>query len=211
MHRSVSLTAGTCASLLLATAAMAAPAEAPARVEITASVGQLAGGEFEDPNDGSDRDVEDDTDFKLFLNVNADSPARQYEVFYGKQSTTVDGAVPLDMDIQYLHFGGIVNFTDVQPVVPFFGLTVGATRLSPDASGLDDETKLSFSVGTGVKYKFTKNIGLRFDVRAFVTLLDTDGSLFCVSTPATGGACAISASSDTFIQYGAGLGLIGAF
>ena len=180
------------------------------RFEVTPYVGQLTGGEFEDPADGSDRDVDGDVDFKLFLNINAGSPERQYEILYANQGTEVKGAVPIDMSIQYLHFGGIVNFTDVQPVVPYFGMTIGATQFSPDASGLDDETKFSASVGAGLKYKFTKNIGLRFDVRAFVTLLDADGDLFCVSGP-EGAGCAIAASGDTFIQYGAGLGLIAAF
>lgn len=197
--------------LLLGTtaAAQTAPVD-DTRYEITAAVGLLAGGEFEDPTNGSDRDVENDTDFKLFFNANAGGRDRQYEVFYARQATTVEGTVPLDMDIQYLHFGGIVNFIDVGRVVPFFGITVGATHFSPDASGLDDETKFSTSVGTGLKYKFTKNVGLRLDVRAFVTLLDTDGSLFCVSGPA-GAGCAIAAAGDTFVQYGAGLGLIAAF
>jgi hypothetical protein len=205
-------TIGGCAGLLLTSAALAAPAaEAPTRFEVTPYVGQLTGGEFEDPNDQSERDVDGDTDFKLFFNINADSPARQYEILYANQGTQVKGAVPIDMDIQYLHFGGIVNFTDVQPVVPYFGITIGATQFSPDASGLDDETKFSASIGTGLKYKFTRNIGLRFDVRAFVTLLETDGSMFCVSNPTVGAGCAITATSDTFIQYGAGLGLIAAF
>jgi len=191
---------------LLATSAMAAETH----FELTPYIGQLAGGEFEDPNDGTDRDVDADTDFKLFFNANAGGPDRQYEVLYANQGTRVKGAVPIDMDIQYLQFGGIVNFTDVQPVVPYFGMTIGATNFSPDASGLDDETKFSASIGGGLKYKFTDHIGLRFDVRAFVTLLDTDGNLFCVSGPA-GAGCAIAASGSTFVQYGAGLGLIAAF
>ena len=204
-------TLGGCIGLLLAPAAVAArEPEKGRRFEVTPYVGQLTGGEFEDPADGSDRDVDGDVDFKLFLNINAGSPERQYEILYANQGTEVKGAVPIDMSIQYLHFGGIVNFTDVQPVVPYFGMTIGATQFSPDASGLDDETKFSASVGAGLKYKFTKNIGLRFDVRAFVTLLDADGDLFCVSGP-EGAGCAIAASGDTFIQYGAGLGLIAAF
>jgi Outer membrane protein beta-barrel domain len=202
---------GGCAGLLMAAATLAAPAEKPPQFELTPYVGQLAGGEFENPNDQSERDVDSDTDFKLFLNINADSPSRQYEILYANQGTQVEGAVPIDMDIQYLHFGGIVNFTDVEPVTPYFGITIGATHFSPDATGLDDETKFSASIGTGLKYKFTRNIGLRFDVRAFVTLLDTDGSIFCVSNPSVGSGCAIAASGDTFIQYGAGLGLIAAF
>ncbi|HEY6643827.1 outer membrane beta-barrel protein [Povalibacter sp.] len=202
---------GVCIGLSLASTALAAESQKPPNFEITPYVGQLTGGEFKDTTDGSDRDVDGDTDFKLFFNINADSPERQYEVIYANQSTQVQGAVPLDLDIRYLHVGGIVNFTDVQPVIPYFGITIGATKFSPDGPGLDDETKFSASVGTGLKYKFTRNIGLRFDVRAFVTLLDTDGSFFCVSNPSTGSGCAIAASGDTFIQYGAGLGLIAAF
>lgn len=178
--------------------------------EITPFVGAMAGGEFEDPATGADRDVENGTNFGLFLNMNADGPHRQYEMFYARQGTEVEGATPIDLDMQYLQIGGIVNFTDVQPVVPFFGLTIGATKFSPDAPGLDDETKFSFTVGGGVKYKFTEHIGLRFDVRAFVTMVDTDGSFFCASTPA-GSGCAITASSDTFVQYTGTLGVIAAF
>jgi hypothetical protein len=56
----------------------------------------------------------------------------------------------------------------------------------------------------------TDHIGVRFDARAFITLLDTDGNFFCVSDSG-GGACAIRAKSDTFLQYSAGLGLIVGF
>lgn len=180
------------------------------RFEITPFAGVMAGGEFEDPATGGDRDVEKGTDFGVFLNMNAGGRDRQYEMLYARQGTEVEGATPIDLDMQYLHVGGIVNFTDVQPAVPFFGLTIGATQFSPDAPGLDDETKFSFSIAGGVKYKFTDHIGLRFDVRAFVTMVDTDGSFFCASTP-VGAGCAITASSDTFVQYTGTLGVIAAF
>src|SRR5437868_6131383 len=81
--------------------------------EVTPFIGYMGGGEFEDPTDGSTRDVQSDTNWGLFLNLNADSPERQYELLYTRQSTTVDGAVPLDLNIQYLQIGGSVNFTDV--------------------------------------------------------------------------------------------------
>lgn len=178
--------------------------------EVTPFIGYMAGGKFEDPTDTSERDVQADTNWGLFLNLNADSPERQYELFYSKQGTTVEGAVPIDMDIEYLQIGGIVNFTDVQHAIPYFGITVGGTQLSPDGDGLDSETKLSFTVGGGVKVPITKHIGLRFDARAFVTLLSTDGNLFCVSG-STGGTCRITAKSDTFVQYALGLGVVAAF
>lgn len=51
---------------------------------------------------------------------------------------------------------------------------------------------------------------MRFDARAFISLLDSDGNIFCVSDEA-GGACAIRTKSDTLLQYHAALGLTVAF
>ena len=86
------------------------------------------------------------------------------------------------MDVQYLQFGGTSAIrTPSTRVIPYFGMTVGAARFSPDGPGLDDETKLAFSVGRRLAVPITDHFGVRFDLRAFVTLLDTDGDIFCVS------------------------------
>lgn len=212
MRRGVVHALASAPVVALALASLSAPAAHAdeTRFEITPFAGIMGGGEFEEPDTGADRDVEKDTNWGLFLDMNAGGPERQYEMFYARQSTQIEGASPIDLDVQYLHVGGIVSFTDVQPVVPFFGITIGATRLSPDGADLDDETKFSVSVGGGAKYKFTEHIGLRLDLRAFVTMVDTDGSFFCASTP-VGAGCAITASSDTFVQYAGSLGVIAAF
>lgn len=191
----------------------ACAADSPRRqnnYEITPFGGYMFGGKFGDPVNGGDRDVKEDTTFGLFADIVADVPERQYEFLFANQSTEVKGSVPIDLDIQYLQIGGIVAYMDNPRISPFFGATVGATRFSPKGSSLDDETKVSFTLGGGFKVPITDHVGLRFDARAFITLLDTDGNIFCVSD-AAGGACAISARSDTFIQYSAGLGITAAF
>jgi opacity protein-like surface antigen len=188
-------------------------AESPRHVntfEITPFIGYMGGGKFEDPADNSDRDLKEDTVFGLFADMMADGPERHYELLYANQSSTVKGATKLDMDVQYLHIGGTVSYPDTAYVVPFFGATVGATRFSPDVTGLDNATKLSFSLGGGIKIPITDHVGLRFDARAFITLLDNNSKIFCVSAPPDA-ACRISARSDTFVQYAAGLGIIAAF
>ena len=203
--------AGLVVSLLAVTAAQAAD-EPPHRnrFELTPFFGSMGGGEFEDVATGASRDLKSDTNYGLFFDMNAEGYERQYEMFYTRQSTELDGSPNVDMDTQYLHIGGIVNFTDVGYVVPYFGLTVGATRLEPDAPGLDATTRLSFSVGGGMKIPLTKHVGLRLDGRAYVTLLNTDADLFCASG-ASGGTCLIRAKSDTFVQYSLGLGVIAGF
>jgi opacity protein-like surface antigen len=172
--------------------------------EFTPFAGFMAGGEFEDPADSSDRDLDEDSNFGLIVNAAADY-WRHYEMLYTTQSTRVDGATPFDLDVQYLQFGGIVSYPDASRVIPYFGLTIGAARFSPDAPGFDDETKFAASIAGGVRVPITDHIGVRLDLRAFITALDTEGDLFCVSD--AGLTCNIRAKSDTFLQYSAALGV----
>lgn len=198
--------------MLLAVAGTASaqrPSEDYPNWEITPFIGYMAGGEFEDPSTNTDRDLDEDNNFGIIFNAAVDQ-WRHYELLYSKQGTQVSGASPMDVDIEYLQIGGTVSSPDAERVIPYFGLTLGAARFSPDQSGLDDETKLAFSIAGGFKVPITDHFGVRFDARAFVSLLDTDGNFFCVSDNGAG-ACAIRAKSDTFLQYSAGLGLIFAF
>lgn len=196
------------ALLSLASVAALAAEEAPAAYntfEITPFAGYMFGGEFEDPTDESDRDLDEATSYGLIFDIAADAH-RHYEFIYTMQGTTVDGAVPIDMDVQYLQLGGTVSHPDMTRAIPYFGLTVGAARFDPDAAGYDSETKLAFTAGGGVRVPITERIGVRFDARAYITLLDSDGELFCISS--AGATCAIRAKSDTFVQYAASLGVV---
>jgi Outer membrane protein beta-barrel domain len=203
------LVAAICPAALVLTALPLHAADEPEHFnefEITPFVGYQGGGEFEDPADATDRDLDGDTSFGIIADAAADY-WRHYELLFSQQSTTVQGETPIDIDVQYLQLGGIVSHPDMERVIPYFGMTFGAARLSPDGPGLDDETKLAFSVGTGFRVPITDRIGVRFDARAFITLLNTDGDLFCVSSQ-QGATCRIRAKSDTFVQYAAALGVV---
>ena len=157
----------------------------------------------------SERDLESGTGYGLIFDIAADS-WRHYEFLYASQSTEVEGAAPFDLDVQYLQIGGIVSYEEAKHVIPYFGLTFGGAHFSPDAPGLDDETKVAFSAAGGVRIPITEHIGVRLDARAFITLLDTDdGEIFCVSSG--GATCAVRAKGDTFAQYAASLGVTIAF
>lgn len=198
-------------AMLLATAGTAA-AQSPAdykKWEITPFFGYMAGGEFENPLTNTDRDLDEDNNFGVIFNAAVDQ-WRHYELLYTQQSTKIGGATPIDLDIQYLQIGGTVSNPDAERVIPYFGLTVGAARFSPDQPGLDDETKFAFTIAGGFKVPITEHIGVRFDARGYVSLLDTDGNIFCVSDDGVG-TCAVRTKSDTLFQYSAALGLIIAF
>jgi opacity protein-like surface antigen len=174
--------------------------------EITPFVGYMAGGEFEDPSDSSKRKLDAGSDFGVFVDA-ASEWWRHYEMLYVRQSTKVKGFEPFDMDVDYLQFGGTVSYPDAQAthVIPYFGMTVGAARFSPDAAGLDDETKFAFTIGGGVRVPINDRFGVRLDLRAFGTVLGSDGELFCVSD--AGLTCRIKAKSDILLQYSANLGV----
>lgn len=189
-------------------AAAPARAEEPRETnafEITPFYGRMNGGKFEDPFDNSERDIQGDSSFGVIFNAAAEW-WRHYEVLYVRQGTRVEGAEPFDLNIEYLQIGGIVSHPEAQRVIPYFGLTVGAARLSPDGPGLSDETKIAFSAAGGVRVPITDHFGVRFDVRAFATLLDTQGDIFCVSS--SGLTCRVRARSDTLLQYSAALGVM---
>jgi hypothetical protein len=198
------------AALFAAMPAMASEAENEHnRFEITPFVGSMAGGEFEDPADDSERDLDGGTSRGLIVDIAAEH-WRHYEFFYSDLDTEVEGETPFDMSVRYLQIGGIVSHPEMRRVIPYFGMTIGAAQFSPDEPGLDDETKFAFTAGGGLRIPITEHFGVRFDARAFVTVLDSEGDLFCVSD-AAGAACRIRAKSDTFVQYAASLGVIVGF
>ena len=166
----------------------------------------MAGGEFEDPTDDSDRDLDAGTSYGLIVNAAAEW-WRHYEMLYLRQGTKVDGVEPFDMDVEYLQFGGTVMYPDTENthVIPYIAMTVGEARFSPDQAGLDDETKLAFTLGGGLRVPITDRFSVRLDLRAFATVLDSDSEIFCVSS--AGATCRIKVKSDVFLQYSANLGL----
>ena len=206
LGRMFSVSAAAAAALCLSLPAQAADEPEYNNFEFTPFFGHMAGGEFEDPTDSSDRDLDAGTDFGLFADAATDW-WRHYEMLYVRNSTTVDGVEPFDMDVEYLQFGGTVSYPDTEytHVIPYFGMTIGAARFSPDGSGLDDETKFAATIGGGLRIPINKRFGVRLDLRAFGTVLNSESDIFCVSS--AGLTCRIKAKGDFFLQYAANLGV----
>jgi opacity protein-like surface antigen len=179
--------------------------------EIVPLVGYTAGGTFEDEVTGAQLDVRSNANYGLMLDINqaADS---QVELYYSRQPTQLranGGAFvgdPLfDLDIHYLHIGG--TYTEATgKVKPYVVGTIGATLMDPKGEDLHSETKLSLSLGGGVKIPLTDRLGLRLEGRWFGTFFGNSGAVFCVN-----GACAVSIQGSVFMQLAANVGLMIAF
>lgn len=190
------------AALLLSMALFPGEAGAEWGLEITPYAGYAIGGNFEDNTTGATLDVKEGGSFGLVLGL-PDTPDTRYELFYGFQKTKVTGGgtfggeTLFDLDIHYLHLGGVYMFP-AEKVRPFLSGGLGATHFVPHGSGMNSKTYFSLSLGGGVKIPITGHVGLRFEGRGFLTILPDTTQIFCVSSG--GAACAVNVQGDVLGQ-----------
>ncbi|MCU7845469.1 MAG: hypothetical protein KZQ93_16700 [Candidatus Thiodiazotropha sp. (ex Monitilora ramsayi)] len=176
-------------------------------LEFVPFVGYRFGGSFDDANTGQSLDLDETGSWGFTISKLASRDTR-YEFLYSHQDTRLtDRTNPddaFDLDVHYLHLGGTVDMSHDR-VIPFFSGGIGMTHMSPGRSGFNNETRLSLSFGGGLKWYPTDRLGIRFEMRGYGTLMDTNGSLFCDS------GCDLQLSSDLFPQFETNLGLIFSF
>jgi hypothetical protein len=186
------------------------PAAAETKYELTPFVGYRAGGEFEDFLLGTDLEINQSSSYGLILDIPLGGGS-QLEILWSRQSTELDAGGPLvsqplfDIDIDYLHVGGVYNWGyEEDKIRPFLLGTLGVTILSPEPSSLDSETNFSAGFGGGVKVFASDHIGFRFEGRGYLTFLDSTGSgVFCGPS-----GCLVAVSSDVLGQFEGRAGLI---
>jgi hypothetical protein len=207
---------GTLARLLAGIPLLAAPgfalADSP-RIDVTPFAGARFGGGFDvEVDDGSEisADIDSGASFGIDLGLYRDDLSF-YELLYSSQSTSLDSRDPVldgvDLQIDYLHVGGTAFFPqDSDFFVPYLSLTIGATLMSPDTGGYDSETKFSGSIGGGFRIPFSDHAAVNVGVRGYLTFIDSNTNLFCVSD-ADGASCLVKSSGSTFFQGEGFLGL----
>jgi len=150
--------------------------------EVSIFGGYRAGGELENTDTGNNASFGETNSYGVIIGT--DYGARHVMEFlysYQKTDLTDTGSIPnsklLNLDIEYFQLGGS-QIWDGEKTDKFFGGTLGAIHLSPNNSALSSKTRLSMSFGGGMVYKFTENIGLRLELRAYLSSLG-DSSAFC--------------------------------
>lgn len=169
--------------------------------EITPFIGYRLGGDFDVEGASGGTDLDDHSSFGIALDLRAD-PGSQYELLYSRQAANLESDSPLGalgVDVEYFHIGGTLLVGEAPRLRPYIVATAGLTRFSPEPDGADDDTRFSFSLGAGLRVPVSPRFGLRLEARGYLTFMDTDSSVFCVS--AGGAVCAIRASGSTFFQY----------
>jgi opacity protein-like surface antigen len=212
MHRSQrpgSAWSLTLSILLAACAAQAAASD----FEITPLAGYRVAGAFHDTSIDANRDIQEHASFGLALDL-TDHAGTQWELSFTRQNTTIESpanapaATPLDLRIDYLQFGGTYYWSETgrDGIAPYLVGGLGVTRFSPLRAGLDDRTEPSMNFGAGLRIPLSRHLALRIEGRGYVTLLKTQGSIFC-GTGNVDSGCAIHARAAGLWQIEALVGL----
>jgi hypothetical protein len=202
------------APIALAATDAATAQEAPPRFELTPFAAYRIGGEFDDETGNRDFDIREGASQGLIFNARARDRNTQWEALFARQQTSLEtspsftGGPLLDIDVDYLHFGGTYQFAR-DGALPFVALTAGVARFEPGIDSIDAENYLSGSIGGGVQLRPTRRLGVRIEGRVFVTLANSDGALFCRSGGEdTATSCALEVDGETLFQWEARAGLV---
>src|SRR5262245_59599950 len=103
--------------------------------ELTGYVGYQSGGEFDDDGTDEKGDVDAQVSYAIAMNFRAEGEG-QYQVFYSRQPAHVDATTEfpngVDVDIDYLHFGGTLRLDPGSLMEPYIVGSIGATLFSAD-------------------------------------------------------------------------------
>lgn len=189
---------------ILALLAAAAAAPAAAQNALTVYGGWRGGGTFDDANsNGPSATLQGSFAGSAALDIGLDA-ARQVQVFGSYQSTELPafGGMPaVPMSVTYLHLGG-TNFFEGQVGRGIYVVGgLGATWLAPDLAGLSSEVRPSMNLGVGWQWPLGSSVALRFELRGYLTLVNSSGNLFC------SGGCVVAVKGDLMTQAEAMVGL----
>jgi len=209
------LNTGRVTTVLFLGMVSAAPANAedastpPTKFSVGAFIGYRGGGQGTDTNTGAHYQLAPAQTYGLVADFLV-GPYTEVELLWSQQNTRVQQTSPVnaqlfDVNVGYYQIGASYLFTS-EGIQPFMVATLGATYLSPQQSGYQNEIKFSFGVGGGVKVPIGRHFGLRLEARAYGTVLDNNSSAVC-----TNGSCIIHVSGSLMWQYEANAGVYIAF
>lgn len=179
-----------------------------AATEFIPFAGQRLSGKFTESSTGVTLDVDDSGTSGFIINQDYEAGS-QIEFLYSKQSSVLRAGNPVptsalfDIDIEYIHIGGLVLNKLHEKSKSFIGAGLGITHFSPGFSGYSSESELSFSLSAGIKHTLTEHLGFRLGARFYGTPVNKNAAVFCGN-----GACDINFNGDLYTQYEATLGIM---
>ncbi|WED22694.1 porin family protein [Vibrio sp. JC009] len=162
-----------------------------AAVHFTPILGYTFGGEVANSEDQT-FDIEPGANYAF--SIAADLPkVTQSEqgrigLFYSQQNSHIE-EYNNDLTLRNLHFQSAIYYTATPELSPFLGLSIGATQLDPQWSGID--YRFSSSIYTGLEYQLTDRVSLQGQFRWMGTFINNKSYTLCQ----------VSGSSTCYIRY----------
>ena len=172
--------------------------------EITPYIGWRTSSSLEDADTGETIDLKETDSFGIILSMKKNQDTN-YDFLFSRQNTELKSStVTESLRIDYYHLGGTI-FYDYDKLHPFVSGGLGATHISPANDAFSSETKFSLSVGGGLKFPLTQNVGLRLEARGYGTVVSSGGTIMC------SGGCVAKFTGSLYMQFEALAGLSIAF
>ena len=172
--------------------------------EITPYIGWRTSRSLEDAETGETIDLKETDSLGIILSMKKNLDTN-YDFLFSRQNTELKSStVTESLRIDYYHLGGTI-FYDYDKLHPFVSGGLGATHISPANDAFSSETKFSLSVGGGLKFPLTQNVGLRLEARGYGTVVSSGGTIMC------SGGCVAKFTGTLFMQFEALAGLSIAF
>jgi hypothetical protein len=204
-------------ALLIVSTSVAGPAQAQpmdfvegSESGVTLYGGYRGGTNLTDATTEQDVRVGSTGTFGFALDI-AYEPLKQVQIFYSRQNTDLSsdallGATKsIPLRIEYFHLGGTAFFKKMSDGGYAVG-GIGATLFTPNGPELTTETKPSINFGFGYMFPLGRSLGVRFEARAYATLINSTGGFLCKNS-----SCVVSIKGDALYQGEALIGLTGRF
>jgi opacity protein-like surface antigen len=175
--------------------------------EITPFAGWRTSSSLEEEGTGATVNLDETGSYGFILSMK-ESLDTNYDFLFSRQNTELQSSTspsttePLRID--YYHIGGTI-FYEHDKLHPFISGGLGATHITPANTIYSSETMFSLSVGGGLKFPLSQNIGLRLEARGYGTVVSGSGAILC------SGGCVASFNGSLFMQFEALAGLSVAF
>lgn len=137
--------------------------------EISVFSGYRTGGEMDNAVTGSKVELDEANSYGIIIGFDY-GPEHVMEFLYSNQNTDLNDANTFpstklfNVDVEYFQLGGSQIWTG-KKFDKFFGAGMGAIHLNPNNSAYSSKSRFAMSLAGGTVYKFTKNIGLRLEIR----------------------------------------------
>lgn len=116
--------------------------------------------------------VSDSDSYGITMSFPTNKWNTRLELSFFNQDTQISGDHGFgteDLAVRYYQIG-VVKEMPKGNIIPYGAFSMGAIELNPRGSGHDDVWKFALTLGGGVKYYFTKNIGLKIEGRMMVPI-----------------------------------------